>query len=90
MQRPSDERAHFASVLVLAYANRGSPHMSAQLMNEVMASEIMPHEGAVRRVLRTIAPLRDRDLAQPLIQWLEQYSRSATTFSVLAMYYGVG
>lgn len=87
MQRPSDERAHFASVLVLAYANRGSPHMSAQLMNEVMASEIMPHEGAVRRVLRTIAPLRDRDLAQPLIQWLEQYSRSATTFSVLAMYY---
>ena len=83
----ADARSHLASVLCLAFANRGAAQQSAQLMADVLAHGLVPHEGAMRRVLRTAAPLRERNVVQPLVEWLVVHGTSTASFRWLATYY---
>lgn len=81
------ERAHYASVVALAFANRRAAQTAAQLVTDMLAHGLVPHEGAVRRVLRVAAPLHAQSLALPLVEWLTRHASCEASFWTLAMYY---
>ncbi|WFD19233.1 hypothetical protein MCAP1_001456 [Malassezia caprae] len=81
------ERAQYAGIVALALANRGASQVAAGIVADILDARLVPHESVVRRVLRMLAPTKQHELAQPLVQWLEQHGTSASSLRYLALYH---
>lgn len=89
--RPIEARTRHAGVVALALANRGAPDVAAQIISDMRAAQLTPHEAVVRRVLRLLSSPAARVHAAPLAAWLESHGRSRSTLRLLVSYYaGLG
>ena len=85
--RMAQVRSHYAGLIALAFANRGAPHIAAQLLDLIWEHGIEPHEAVVRRTARMCAPQRQATVIQPLVTWLESHAKEASSWKWLVLYH---